>query len=380
MRIGLITTLNTNIGDDLIRQGIILIFREIFKNDKLEFVLINKHYPMTVYPTWHPVHWTKIVPHFGARRSVSKYLNKVLYNFGFSLFDDCDVIIQSGAPVFWDGSHSAEWADILWRHTLGRLHKDVVILNLAAGSCYPWEKKAGIKISDKDEEYFKTILGYSKLTTVRDVIAKTICKSLDYNVPYLPCTAFLNGQRCDRDISLSDDKMILINYMYGGGHYDWGQGINKISWKDNVINFIKNIRKRHKVGFLCHNKNEYELAYHIDSSVPRFYPKNPKEYTEIVSIAKVALCNRMHASVVLASYGIPSIAVGTDTRLLMVKALGLPCIYVKDANNEILENTIEDILTNRNNEKERLLFLRSNTWNNYKKEISDVLRNYGVLR
>lgn len=54
MKIGLISTINTNIGDDFIRQGICLLLKKVFKNHEIEFININKHTPLTVYPKWHP--------------------------------------------------------------------------------------------------------------------------------------------------------------------------------------------------------------------------------------------------------------------------------------------------------------------------------------
>ena len=44
------------------------------------------------------------------------------------------------------------------------------------------------------------------------------------------------------------------------------------------------------------------------------------------------MCNRLHAAVALAgTRDSPLVSVGTDTRLLMVAAIGLPYRYVKDA-------------------------------------------------
>ena len=73
----------------------------------------------------------------------------------------------------------------------------------------------------------------------------------------------------------------------------------------------------------------------------------------------------MHASVGLASLGIPSIAVGTDTRLLMVKALGLPSAYVKEMNVDQLEDMLENLIKHRGQERERLLALKSETRKEY---------------
>jgi len=77
--------------------------------------------------------------------------------------------------------------------------------------------------------------------------------------------------------------------------------------------------------------------------------------------------------VALAGIGVPSIAVCTDTRLLMVEAFGLPGIYVKDATPGMLEGLAEDLLERRADEAERLAVLRRRTWDTYANLIRGVL-------
>jgi hypothetical protein len=59
------------------------------------------------------------------------------------------------------------------------------------------------------------------------------------------------------------------------------------------------------------------------------------------------------------------VAVCTDTRLLMVETIGLPRFYVKELSAELLEDTIEDLVSRRQNEKERLRELQKYTMKRY---------------
>ena len=205
IRIGLITTLNTNIGDDLIREGICLILKDIFKNHKLEFIAINKHLPMSVYPKLHPIRWTQILPR--GRIQAGRFVGGLLYRFGHSYFDNCDLIVQCGGPVLWPGCHRAEWAEILWHQVIGRLYGRIPVLNLAAGSCYPWERQP-IAITDPDDaKYLRAILSYCQLTTVRDILAQQLLSSLGAQVPLIPCSAFLAAK--DRVVENQDNIIIL---------------------------------------------------------------------------------------------------------------------------------------------------------------------------
>lgn len=370
MKIGLITTLNTNIGDDLIREGICTVLREIFKKHDIRFILINKHRPATVYPKYHPIRWTEILPR--GRIRAGRFIGKLFYRFGYSYLDNCDLIVYCGAPVLWPGCHQAEWAEILWDQVVGRIYEHIPVLNIAAGSSYPWEKQPTIIEDPNDKEYLKRILGYCRLTTVRDILAQRLCATLDVLTPLIPCSAFLAFK--DYNIKKQEEEnIIIINYMPGGGHYDWNQKIDPLIWHITMERLIARLKKYYKLVFLCHSKAEYEMAYRLDPALPRVWPKTVQEYFNIIPNAKVALCNRMHASVALAALGIPSVAVGTDTRLLMVHALGLPIVYIKDAHVEYLMEILEVLLKNYRFERERLVALKEKTFKMYIEEILSVL-------
>jgi len=371
MKIGLITTLKTNIGDDFIREGICFVLREVFKGQSIEFVSVNKHLPLTVYPGWHPAHLSTAagrLPMIGV--PLSSAIESFASRLGHSAFDSCDLIVQCGAPVLWPNCHMNEWAEPLWHHVVGRLYKQIPVLNIAAGSCYPWERQPDSITDRGDEEYLKRILGYCRLTTTRDELAYKLCSTLGKQAPFIPCSALLAAGGI---LGAERDGTVLINYMPGGGHFDWGQGIDAKAWESTMKQLIGRLMGRHKVAFLCHNEAEYGHAEQLEPSLPRFFPKTVAEYFQVASAAKGAICNRMHASVSMASMGIPSVAICTDTRLLMVKTIGLPVFYIKDADLDKLEASFEKLLTNRISEKERLLALRTQTWNRYVEAISDAI-------
>lgn len=371
-KIGLITTLGSNIGDDFIRSGICNVLKEVYKNEQIEFVCVNKHTPYTIYPPWHPVHLRKIaerlpVSRLRIKESIETYFPRI----GFSRFDRCKLLVQCGAPVFWPDCSHNEWSVPIWHEVVGRLYNTIPVLNLAAGSCYPWERQPERPEAPEDMEYIASILGYCRLTTVRDRLAKDICSSVGRDVPLLPCTAFLAAYGHHAEVD--ESGYILINYMAGGGHYAWEQGIDAGHWENTIQHIIINLGKRHKLAFLCHDEKEYLLAQEFNVDIPVFFPKSPTEYFNCVSRAKFGICNRMHASVGMAGMGIPSIAVCTDTRLLMVAELGLPVYYVKDVDAAILEEEVERLLTSLEVEKERLLALQERTRTMYLSAIRNTL-------
>jgi len=369
MRIGLITTLGTNIGDDFIRTGLRRMVQEVFAGKEIEFVPVNKHEPYTAYPAWHPVRIAALAKYLPRGKGMAgKLIDALLATPALSKFEDCAAVIQCGAPVLWPGCHQCEWAGPLWRRIVGRLRECIPVFNLAAGSCYPWERQPTTVEDRADAKFLTAIHGYCRLTTVRDRLSRQLFDSLGCAVSHIPCSALLAAD--EPGSSSNGDGTVLINYMPGGGHYDFGQGVNGSNWHNTVRGLVARLRRRHRVAFLCHNETELNAASSVADGLPCHLPKSVAEYFAVASEAKAGIFNRMHASVGLAGMGIPSIAVGTDTRLLMVEHIGLPCFYVKDARLEQLEEKLEGLLLNRAQEKERLMGLRRDTMRSYVEAVS----------
>jgi len=59
----------------------------------------------------------------------------------------------------------------------------------------------------------------------------------------------------------------------------------------------------------------------------------------------------------------------------MVEAVGLPCLYVKEATVERIQEALDDLLIRREKERERLLMLREETWDQYGEVVERALGN-----
>jgi Polysaccharide pyruvyl transferase len=373
VRIGLITTLNRNIGDDFIRDGIVQILTRVYEGHELHFIAVDKHVPFTVYPHWHPLRWLQSLDGLPrGRRAANRMksgVSRALHHLGGSWFDRVEMIVQCGAPVMWPGCHRSAWHEPLWEQVAGRLSTRIAVLNLAAGSCYPWEDQPEALRDRRDADFLRRALSYCKVTTARDELVTRLAHSLGASVPTIPCSALLVGRRFQVP-SPGEDGIVLFNYMPGGGHFGWGQHIEETKWMWKARSLIEHLSRRHRVAFLCHDRKEYVAAEQLNPSLPRFLPTTIEEYFSLISASKAAVVNRLHASVAMASIGIPSVSVGTDTRLLMIAPIGLPHRYVKDATVDQLEDALETIVTNRSNERERLIGLRESTWNRYIDEVT----------
>jgi len=338
-------------------------------DEHFEFVMINKHVPYTLYPKWHPIYWTRFIPK--KRPLVSRVMSRMTAWAGLSVFEDCDAIIQCGAPVYWYDCHKAEWAELFWRGIAGRLSKKIPVLNIAAGSCYPWERIPDTMANVQDAEYMKRIYDVCNKTIVRDPRSELLLKSLGCAPVLLPCSAFLAAipyQHLERT-----EEYVFINYMPGGSHYDFEQQIDANQWKETMRSFALEAGKKHKVAFICHNQKEYDAAKDLAPDVERFLPRSVKEYFELAAKGKVGIFNRMHATVGFAGLGISSMAIGADTRMLMVDHIKLPYRYVKDVTSEVLVKALDNLIATKSSESERLLKLQSETVESYCKELRSVL-------
>jgi polysaccharide pyruvyl transferase WcaK-like protein len=367
LRLGLLSTLGTNIGDDFIREGIIGAIKKLTPDRSIECIIVNKHSPHTVYPFWHPIRWGYTAD-FQKRSKfgpIRRFAERFLPQFGFSRFDSCNVVIQCGTPVIWEGCRNCEWSKIIWSDVLlRRSRRGKPVLNLGGGSCYPWERRPETLAGNADEKYIRLMLDTAHVTTVRDRLTQSLLATLEYEAKWLACPAILVGQF--QTPLVPPTRKVLINYMRGAGHYDFGQGIEASQWTETLKQLIVYLEgQKWEPTFLAHNQAELDLAAKLRPDLPRFCPANHREYFEVVRDAMFGVYNRMHASVASAGVGVPSIAVGNDTRNLMVEALGLPVFFSKEASVEVLQKAIVGLVVKREVESRRLLSLRDQTFAAY---------------
>ena len=369
MRIGFLTTTNTNIGDDFIRQGIENIISSVKATSEIRYTYVNKHYPETAILPNSPLHLLKRLPNLKGKRHLLRAYDKFLYHF-YSVYRKQDLVVQSGAPVLWPKCYDNEWANPIWYKTLSRLKDKVPIINLAAGSCYPWETKHGFT-NDQEAAYAKDIGSFCRLTTTRDKLAHRLFHSVGVSNTLLPCTAFFTD---DQFGNSRKGEYILINYMEGAGHYDWGQKIDKSAWETTLKLCMKELSKEHEIRFICHSNSEADLAKKLVPGIRCHVPTTINEYLDVIRNAKLGINNRMHASVAMASVGVPAISVCTDTRLLMLENLGMPIYYVKEAGVEVLLQDAEGLLNGFSQERERLFELKKIKFEEYKELISVFIK------
>lgn len=369
IKIGILSTLNTNIGDEFIRDGILSVIQDILEPDEYEFTVFNKHHPWTFFPQGHPARIGGVLDalfHRGGRKAVA-----LLSGLPGNQFSKTNLIIQSGTPVIWRGASHSEWATPFWRNMVFKNSVQIPVLNISGGSCYPWSNPPE-KLEGADRDFAGKMVQHSSLTTCREPLAaKLLSEASGREIPVLECPGFLAGQF--HETPQPADGRILINAMPIGGHFDYMKQVDPDAWRKILSDQILKLKKDFRVEFICHDTKEVNFASSFWPSHTLHHPKTPSEYFHVCVGASAAVVNRLHAAVGLSGLGIPCLAMGTDTRLLMTRQIGIPSLFVPEVTGEGLSSDIEKLMIERENRSRELLEKRARVFESHRNYLQPYL-------
>jgi len=364
MNITFITTLEHNVGDDFVREGIAYLLSRYFENEDLCFESIHKHAPITATYGFEKVRsraFSAIVDTFvsPARRG-----DRIL---------QADLVVQSGAPVYWCngwrwGGHCAhnEWYRRLIKKRF-RKNLKAKLLNLGAGTCQRYYSD-GSDFCSHCRHYIKDFFETATVTTVRDKLAKEVLNSIGLDAPVIPCPSIFAVDR--HGARSKGEEYVVLNYMDTGGHYTFGQDINTSKWKDDFTRFYHEVKKNDEVRLVCHNRKELEQATRIDSAAEVFYSNNYLDYINFYSRAKYGVMNRVHGAFMLASFGKPAVVIGADSRAKMISEVGLTSIFVKNVDFDVLMEQYEYLQNGATGFNARFKTIKKIAYRDYMKALS----------
>ena len=357
MKIAIITTVNHNVGDDFVREGIKYLIRKAYPNKDIEFQNIHKHSPITTKYGFENFRYLRL----------SSRLDKVLPKKWFKdRLLEADLVIQSGAPVYWCHSnthcYNNEWYKPLIKDRWLQYNK-VPLLNLAAGTCQTYFSD-GLDFCDKCNSYIKEFYNNSTLTTVRDKLAQIVFNRIGLDVSVIPCSSIFAID--EHSIHNQGEEYVVVNYMTGGGHYTFGQNINFDKYQQEFTKFYFELKEKENVIISCHNQKEVDEALEFDSKANIFYQKDDYiSYIKFYSKAKFGIMNRVHGAFMMASFGKPSIIIGNDSRARMGKEIGLKSYFVNEINYNILIQEYKFLNNGANNYKEKINNIKDKAFNDY---------------
>ncbi len=361
-RVAVLSTLETNIGDEFIRDGVMTILESVWPDARFEFHVFNKHKPWTFFPKWHPIQAAALL-NMACGRFWRNYANTASRH-GRSLFDSADLIVQSGTPVIWpDVERTSEWSISFWRNIAPRATRSAPLLNLGGGSCYPWQAQPSA-LHGADRVFAQHMASTALLTTAREELAsRLLSEAAGIEVPILPCPALLAGQT--HVATIGDKSSFILNFMPRAGHFDKLRQVDPSLWRECFMTAVEFLEKRFELIFLCHNKVELQTAQQIWPRHRAVFPTSTREYFEVVKGSAGGLVNRLHAAVGLAGLGIPSIAIGTDTRMLMTKYIGIDTLFAPEVTGSVLVDKLQHLIRYRDDLSAELLHRRENALSAY---------------
>lgn len=334
MRTTFITTLRHNVGDDFVREGLIHILRDAWPGATQQISTIHKHAPVSVRRGFE---WVR-------RREVSAALDWIPLGVSHDRILDCDLLVQSGAPVYWcHAEHRCsdnEWYRPLIQKRHQRIRHRVPLLNLAAGSCQPYASDGCELVEDpRVADYVRDLHGRSAVTTVRDQLSKRILASLGLDAPVIPCASIFarDGLR----VMPGDPDRVALNFMPLGGHYDLAQNVGRSRWQETFAEFYRVARDRARCTFVCHDRRELRAARALDPHAEVFFSRDYRDYVRFYARARTGIVNRVHAAFMIASFGRPAFVIGNDSRSKMTAEIGLRHAYVDDVDADQLIAELE---------------------------------------
>ena len=132
--------------------------------------------------------------------------------------------------------------------------------------------------------------------------------------------------------------------MPGGGHVFWDEGAPAGTWRQTVRSVADSLSRERPVIFLCHGAEEEAAAREHFGDYPRVQPRSVAEYFDTIAGAAGCLCNRMHACMAFRALGIPAVAVGRDTRILMTHLVDATCLCTETTDATALLKALEEAL------------------------------------
>lgn len=339
LKIGFLTSLGVNVGDEFIREGIRAIL------DKLG-------------TPYHPFYVHKLeMESLSAAREDEPFLLSDKYW-------DSDVFIQAGAPVYWhilngrSTSLTSGWHQWMWQdRILNRTRDGPTFLNLGAGTCQAWNDDGSDFLADPAcVEFARSASMQAEVTTVRDPLASRILASLSLPHELLPCPAFLAAAR--HRIPGADTGLICLNLMPLGGHYELDPEFDAAAWLLRCMVLVTRLRSFGRLLFVAHDGAEADFMSKFAGPGERvFLAGGWRDYLDVYSSCRAVIANRVHGAVGAAGFGIPAIIIGNDSRASIGDPIGVPR-FKAGGEVESIFGALESLLTAQRREADRLRSLR----------------------
>lgn len=345
VRICHLTTIDTNIGDDWIREGIIYLLEQA-SSIRFDHVCVNIH------------DWKSTIIDEDGRDKILSSDGIIMAGTPFYFINERNDFLRKAAKVFfsliglftgfsmYDGRCSgAKHVKPLWYDRIGKVYKVKPVAILAAGTNLAFDSDISELLQDRFiRKFLKDIHAWSRVNTVREPLASSLLKKLEIEHVEFPCSAFWAMDRFGIK-ALRDPQLVVFNYMAGGGHYRFEGGACH-RWESTLMDVFNRAVKYYgqgRVRVICHCRSEADMATNLMGG--RFVLFDPSYVASLehYSHARTGIVNRCHGLIAMAGFASPSIVVGKDSRTLMADEIKLPRYFYKTVTSDELFSQLKSM-------------------------------------
>ena len=384
-RVALISTIRHNVGDDLVREGILSLLEDLL--GPCDAAVIHKHVPATARPGWEWIHTSGLTKAFdllprGKANLLSRIVDVLPYDERTDRVLSADLLVQCGTPAYYCfrngyGAHRNEWFRPLVAARHARIRARVPFLNVGAGSCQPYgDDGTAILRNGACAAYVRALQESARLTTVRDALARDVLRRFGWDAPLLACPSIFARDRAG--IRPAPPGPAVLNFMPRGGHYDLWVGIDLRRWEGEFRAFAQEAARDRAVLLACHDAAEMRAAARLLPGLPRRLVRDWREALALYAAASCYLGSRVHGACAVASFGRPAFLVGNDSRALTLDELGVPRAFVQTATRDALAEALHRMEHEPPDAAARREALRNDTRRRYRELLAPVLAAAGL--
>jgi polysaccharide pyruvyl transferase WcaK-like protein len=280
MKLCLFSSINTNIGDDFIREGLVNLLRK--SGIEFDSTIVNKHDSKSLLD--------------------DNDKNKIL---------ESDMTVICGTPVFWSingsTSYNCDWINWFYEDFIFQSKTNYCIV--ASGSCN--DIHCDIKyLSQNDHQlsnFINKLTAKALFVTTRDYICSNILTEFNVIHKNYFCTAL---HAIEKEKNNFNQKYIGLNLMNNFGHFSKFEMFQK-----KLDEIVKVIRNYGPIKFICHNSDELSIANELkirDDLI--FFYKDYQKYFNAFDDVLLHISCRVHGSILSSSSGTPNINIISDSR------------------------------------------------------------------
>lgn len=363
-KITLLSTYFENIGDDLIRFGVMHLIRNAM-GQAVVFSNVAKSNPLSIYfplsrfshgPMSSMVRPLRLlllfVYHVFSRLPFVRYFDKVV---------NCDLFVVAGTPLFYFVEkftflHSNPWTKQVFEKRLQRVSRPRTI-SLGIGSIVSNDNLSLVAHKDAEVSFLRKFVDRNDFIITRDELTRDL---LIQSVPF--CHDKIYRSICpslwgakELGVKASHDAVtgrnVTISYSTESAGYSKNPAEAITARKSALIAIIKYLRTlKYIITLVAHNKNDYSVQTVVAKALNLKPPLLATAESMLRESGKSCLVItwRVHGALGALSIGVPTILFKTDNRYVIAEEMGariaddssLTTTQIQAMLNELLQNRV----------------------------------------